>query len=137
MMGYRFFFTLVILFIHFTCFSQHATDLKLILSPSQTNLTTQEYKPITKHKRIVPYLFKPGYLLFKHVLYNQMGLTCVYNQPCMDFCGELIERYGLVKGYFLSFDRIVRCNRLTPLETYPSGLTLNGKLIDSVSDYQN
>lgn len=129
--------TLILILAQLACYAQEISDLELILSSSLNTKSISSQEPAARHKRVVPYLFKPGFLAFKHILYNQMGMTCIYHNPCMNFCGQLIERYGFVKGYFLSFDRIVRCNRLSPIETYPSGLTAHGKLIDYVSDYQN
>ena len=129
--------TLILIFIQLACYAQETSDLSLVLSSSLNTETVSLHEPTVKRKRLVPYLFKPGFFAFKHVIYNQMGMTCIYQHPCMNFCGALIERYGVVKGYFLSFDRVVRCNRLSPIETYPSGLSANGKLIDYVSDYQN
>ena len=134
-MVYKFFLTLILILIQFACYAQNPSDFELIFTHSQ-NPKKVESEP-SKHKRVVPYLFKPGFLVFKHGIYNQMGLTCIYDHPCMDFCGDLIERFGLVKGYFLSFDRIVRCNRLTPLETYPSSLAKGGKIVDCISYYHN
>lgn len=129
--------TLILILIQLACSAQNASDLDLILASSLDTQSVSAHNHPIRHKRVVPYLFKPGFLAFKHVIYNQMGMTCIYQHPCMDFCGALIESYGFLKGYFLAFDRIVRCNRLSPIETYPSGLTAYGKLIDSVSDYQN
>lgn len=131
----KFYLTLIFILIQFACSAQNPSDLQLIFSHSQ-NPKKIESVP-SRHKRVVPYLFKPGFLVFKHGIYNQMGLTCIYDRPCLEFCGDLIEKFGLIKGYFLSFDRMVRCNRLTPLETYPSSLTTRGKIIDSISDYHN
>ena len=136
-MSNKFSITLILIFIQLACSAQSTSDLELILSSSLNTKSNSSHKLPVRHKRFIPYLFKPGFLAFKHVIYNQMGTTCIYLHPCIDFCGAIIERYGLVKGYFLSFDRIVRCNQLSPIETYPSGLSAYGKLIDSVSDYQN
>ncbi len=116
-----------------TSYAQDSKDLDLIFSTRAASaLSTQIDK---KRKRIIPYLFKPGFSLYQKVIYPQLGLTCFFQNQCIDFCGELIERHGLAKGYFISMDRIARCNRLLPLETYPAGLADNGKVIDRVADY--
>lgn len=136
-MRYTLLIIAIVIFIHCDCIAQKPSNLELIFSQDLKIENTTSSKPETKRNRIVPYLFKPGYFLFKHTVYNQMGLTCVFKKPCMDFCGDLIGKYGIVKGYFISFDRVVRCNRLTPLETYPTSLSFEGKIIDVVMDYQN
>lgn len=128
---------LILILVQLACYAQETSDVELILTSLLNTRSISSHEPAVRHTRLVPYLFKPGFLAFRHMIYNQMGMTCIYHNPCMNFCGALIERYGFVKGYFISFDRIVRCNRLSPIETYPSGLTAHSKLIDYVSDYQN
>lgn len=131
----KIFITIIFTFIQLPGYAQNSSDLQLILSHRQNIKVVSKDASTDKRRRIVPYVFKPGFLVFKHGIYNQMGLTCIFDRPCIDFCGDLIERFGLVKGYFLSIDRIVRCNRLTPLETYPSSLSTSTKVIDSVGNY--
>lgn len=114
-------------------FAQGMKDLDLIFSSSTPSTLTNQIDK--KRKRIIPYLFKPGFIFYKKVVYPQLGLTCFFHHQCIDFCGDLIERYGLAKGYFISLNRVARCNRLLPLETYPAGLSDDGRVIDSLADY--
>jgi hypothetical protein len=36
--------------------------------------------------------------------------TCVFYPTCSDYAEEALKKYGVVKGLFLSFKRIVRCH---------------------------
>ncbi len=47
--------------------------------------------------------------------------TCVFYPTCSDYTKEAIEKYGLLKGLFLGFLRILRChpwqkNHIDPLK---------------------
>ena len=73
--------------------AQKSGDLTLIFSVK--NINGNSSGPVIKsnRKRIAPYLFKPAYLFYNKVIYKQMGLTCFYENHCIDFCGDLIEKY--------------------------------------------
>lgn len=38
------------------------------------------------------------------------GVHCKYYPTCSDYAVQAIEKYGFIKGWFLSFKRILRCN---------------------------
>lgn len=136
-MSVRILLTLILFFLlHLQSFAQHSEDITLIFSHQQ-GVENSASPTGKKKKRIIPHLFKPGFLIFKTTLYPQLGMSCYFKEQCTEFCGDLIEEFGLFKGYFISFDRIVRCNRFAPLESYPSALSKEGKVIEQIEFYQN
>ena len=36
--------------------------------------------------------------------------TCRFTPTCSNYAKEAIERYGFIKGWYLSIKRILRCN---------------------------
>ena len=36
--------------------------------------------------------------------------TCIYTPTCSQYAIEALEKYGALKGGFLTFKRILRCN---------------------------
>jgi len=38
--------------------------------------------------------------------------ACRYQPTCSEFCYQAIKRYGILKGLFLGFRRILRCHPL-------------------------
>lgn len=38
------------------------------------------------------------------------GINCKFYPSCSEYTKEAIKRYGLLKGGFLGFKRILRCN---------------------------
>ena len=47
------------------------------------------------------------YRKFISPLYPQ---TCRYYPSCSEYSFQAIERFGIIKGIFMSFYRILRCN---------------------------
>jgi putative component of membrane protein insertase Oxa1/YidC/SpoIIIJ protein YidD len=66
---------------------------------------------------------------------GQWGHTCYFEIPCSDFSSQLIQRYGILKGFFLTIDRYGKCNKLSFYETLPNRINAKGKIIDSVRYY--
>ncbi|PSJ77314.1 membrane protein insertion efficiency factor YidD [Sphingobacteriales bacterium UPWRP_1] len=54
--------------------------------------------------------------LYQNVLSAQMGRQCLYNPSCSNFSKQAIAEFGLVKGVFLTADRLLRCNRISALD---------------------
>lgn len=65
----------------------------------------------------------------------QWGANCAFEITCSRFSKQLVQGYGLAKGFFLTMDRLGRCNKLSFYETVPIRINPQGKLIDSVDFY--
>ncbi|MAR65316.1 MAG: membrane protein insertion efficiency factor YidD [Flammeovirgaceae bacterium] len=39
-----------------------------------------------------------------------LGISCRYNPSCSQYSKEAILKYGLIKGFYLSFKRILKCH---------------------------
>ena len=39
-----------------------------------------------------------------------MGISCRYNPTCSQYSKESILKYGIIKGLYLSFKRILKCH---------------------------
>ncbi len=44
------------------------------------------------------------------LLQRYMGVSCRFYPTCSDYTYEAVEKYGIVKGLYLGFHRILRCN---------------------------
>lgn len=43
-------------------------------------------------------------------IFEAFGVKCKYYPTCSDYTKQAIEKYGAVKGCFIGFKRILRCN---------------------------
>lgn len=46
----------------------------------------------------------------KHLSRLKKHPTCIYTPTCSQYAIEAIEKYGALKGGFMAFRRIMRCN---------------------------
>ena len=78
-----------------------------------------------------------GGLLFfyQNALSQQFSATCLYHPSCSEFSKQSISRYGLLKGIFLSSDRIMRCNRIAATSIHPIRIE-NNRVSDPVLFYR-
>lgn len=74
--------------------------------------------------------------LYQNTLSQQFSATCLYNPSCSDFSKQSIQKYGLLKGVFLSAGRIMRCNRIAATGIHPLRVE-NNKVIDPVTFYKS
>lgn len=132
--------------------AQSADDLALIrLQPdaaSQNNgyyarplnnravLQTQRHTVVAKYNPVT-LMLKGTMFVYQHVISPQLSRGCPYEITCSNFSKLSIQEYGVVKGVFLSADRILRCNRIGILDVHPLDINeKNGKISDPPNKYQ-
>ncbi|WP_019987903.1 membrane protein insertion efficiency factor YidD [Rudanella lutea] len=80
---------------------------------------------------------KGAMLGYQRLMSQQLARSCPYELTCSNFSKSAIEQYGLVKGVFLSADRITRCNRIGLLDVRPININeQDGTVLDSLSWYR-
>lgn len=93
-------------------------DYDLIRSKNETEIKThyhvsylfKDSKPFIKYN---PITFLPGVLFFSYqkIVSPQIFADCLFDVSCSHFSGLAINRYGLIKGVFLTADRLTRCTQ--------------------------
>ncbi len=72
------------------------------------------------------------FLLYKNLLSSQDNQNCSFSPSCSTYCLHAIQKRGVIRGVMSSFDRLSRCNYLSP-ENYDVNLE-TGRLIDPVQE---
>lgn len=94
-------------------------------------------KPIIKFNPIT--LVSGGLLfLYQKVISPQIFADCLYDISCSNFGVLSIKRYGLIKGTFLTSDRLTRCTQFSAQDI--TAVRINketGKVIDNIEWYHN
>ncbi len=81
-------------------------------------------------------VIKGALLGYQRLMSQQLARSCPYQITCSNFSKQAIEQYGIVKGVFLSADRIMRCNRIGLLDVPAMDISpVDGTIIDSLSRY--
>jgi len=47
---------------------------------------------------------------YKNKISPLLPRACRFYPSCSCYAYQAIEKYGIIKGFFLSFNRIIRCN---------------------------
>lgn len=70
------------------------------------------------------------FLFYKNYLSSQDTRNCAFSPSCSTYCLHSVQKKGVVKGLMGAFDRLSRCNYLSP-ENYQIDRQ-TGQLIDPV-----
>ena len=127
------FLLLFLLFMPSFSFGQEI-DLKsdLLLADS----IAKDQIPVSKKRDYIfknePKTFKnsnPASLLFGGLLFvyqnhfsQHLSASCLYHPSCSDFGKHAVQEFGLIKGTFLSLDRLSRCNRIAATDLNPADI---------------
>lgn len=106
-------------------FARNLTSYKKPESVGQTYK-----KQVTGNKNEIDALFSGLFLVYKVVLSSQDRNVCNFHPSCSEYGLTSIKQKGLIKGGIMTFDRLTRCNGLSP-ENYAIDLKLR-KMIDPV-----
>lgn len=60
--------------------------------------------------RKIGVFFLKGYQKLLSPIFAYKGVHCKYHPTCSEYTKQAIEKYGVLKGSFLGFKRIARCN---------------------------
>lgn len=70
------------------------------------------------------------FLFYKNYFSSQDTRRCAFSPSCSTYCLHSVQKKGVLKGLMGAFDRLSRCNYLSP-ENYRIDLE-SGQLIDPV-----
>ena len=88
-----------------------------------------------KKKNINPFslLYNGTLNIYQKHLSAQLDANCAFEITCSRFSRLMVSDFGLVKGYFLTFDRLGRCNHISTIESHPIRINSSGKIIEHTS----
>ncbi len=112
---------LILLILFFTEKILHAQDT----SDKDYALIISHYKQKTSDKvgtkNIYFYInpFNSLLVIYKKVFSEQISANCEFEPSCSSFSMGVLKELGLIKGLFLTADRLTRCNGSAFSETQP------------------
>jgi uncharacterized protein len=103
---------------------------------SQPSAATN-YKVFGNHDNPAVKFFSMLLWFYKSVVSEQLASQCGFVPSCSRFSYQAIHELGLIKGIFLTADRLTRCNGFPELESPPYLIDdKNAKVKDSPSFYK-
>ncbi len=80
-----------------------------------------------------------GSLMYVYQSYfsKQFSAGCLFNPSCSNMSKQFISEFGLIKGFFLSADRLTRCNRIAATGVHPIRINQNdGKIHENAEMFR-
>jgi putative membrane protein insertion efficiency factor len=95
---------------------QDRNDLELLQSKYDPKLASKPtYIETAKSNRNeVQVVFAGLFLFYKSFISSQDSQKCVFHPSCSEYGMLAIKQFGALKGMALTFDRMSRCNALSP-----------------------
>ena len=72
------------------------------------------YTEARSNKNEVQMLFSGLFLAYKTFISSQDMASCTFTPSCSEFGIQAVKKYGPIKGIIATFDRLSRCNGLSP-----------------------
>jgi uncharacterized protein len=112
-----------------------ANDLRLL---QQQAVGVKPYGLAKKKKSFNPLsiLYAGTLGFYQSQVSPQWGANCAFELSCSRFSRDMVSEFGLAKGFFLSLDRMGRCNKISFFETLPNRINAQGKIIDKPQFYR-
>ncbi len=60
------------------------------------------------------FVLKGLFIFYKSFVSSQDGNSCSFTPSCSEYAVQAIQKKGLIIGMFAAFDRLTRCNGLSP-----------------------
>ncbi|MFT6868683.1 MAG: putative component of membrane protein insertase Oxa1/YidC/SpoIIIJ protein YidD [Cyclobacteriaceae bacterium] len=121
----KIFLTFILLIITLVGFSQVRDEDQLLIDHKFKNTSTNNNN-------------SKGFLFafYKNNISKQILNDCIYDHSCSQFSHDVFKNFGIIKGIFLTTDRLTRCNRASFAEMTPARIDIHGKAIDHWDDYE-
>ena len=110
------FIILVFLFNSGFCFSQKTTptiDFNQLSASMDPGIHHHKYgyKGVKSEK---DFLFSTLFIFYKSFVSSQDGNSCTFTPSCSEYMIQSIQKKGIIIGTMAGFDRLLRCNGLSP-----------------------
>jgi len=124
----------LVVFLIYTSMATGQIELKSDAAFLTSQLKQPNSKPVYYIEKTETNEIKMGvqlfFLFYKNYFSSQDTRRCAFSPSCSTYCLHSVQKRGVLKGLMGAFDRLSRCNYLSP-ENYRIDLE-SGQLIDPV-----
>ncbi len=73
-----------------------------------------QYEHVHENTNEIQFLFSGLFLFYKSFISSQDAQSCSFTPSCSVYALEAVKKQGVLKGMLNGFDRLSRCNSLSP-----------------------
>jgi len=110
----------IILFLCFNAaaWSQTAEELELLKQHARHEERAERFAFLKESDNELQQFTSVLFLAYKAFISSQDAISCVFYPSCSEYAVQAIQQQGFIIGLMNAFDRLTRCNALSP-ENYP------------------
>jgi uncharacterized protein len=98
--------------------AQSSEDINLVSGLIETPGYQVHYK-VHREKNIIQTVSRALFVFYKNFVSSQDGSHCTFSPSCSEYAIQSIQKKGIFSGLLSTFDRLARCNGMSP-ENYPA-----------------
>lgn len=113
-------------------FGQSIAEMDKLKTHRNISRPQKSFVAASKHNRNeLEFIMSGLFLFYKKFVSSQDGNSCTFSPSCSEYALMAIKRMGLIEGSAATFDRISRCNGLSP-EKYQRSMVNPSLMLDSL-----
>jgi uncharacterized protein len=97
-------------------FSQTKADIQVLSGIFEQKESKPDYSFVKKNTNEFQWIGYGLFLFYKTFISSQDASTCAFYPSCSTYALQSLKKNGLLIGTFSAFDRLTRCNPLSPEE---------------------
>ena len=90
------------------------SNLKYSEAEEKPVKVADRYEHVHHNTNEVQLLFSGLFLFYKNFVSSQDAQSCSFTPSCSEYALEAVKKQGALKGMLNGFDRLSRCNSLSP-----------------------
>jgi len=100
------------------CEAQTKEDIKLVSNLIEAPQYANQYHAQKHEKNLATAVARWFFVIYKNYVSSQDGNHCTFSPSCSEYALQSVKKKGLFIGVLAAFDRLTRCNGLSP-DKYP------------------
>ncbi|WP_081457036.1 membrane protein insertion efficiency factor YidD [Marivirga tractuosa] len=112
--------TLILSSLSFQSWSQLDAELEVLKGIKYDNSSAENVKIRDQYEHVhvntneIQFVFSGLFLFYKSFISSQDAQSCSFTPSCSVYALEAVKKQGVLKGMMNGFDRLSRCNSLSP-----------------------
>lgn len=98
----------------FNLFAQSYNETKIMTNVLSVNKNKIIYISAINNNSSIQVFFSSLFKIYKSFFSSQDVISCAFTPSCSEYALGIIKKEGLIIGALSTFDRLTRCNSLSP-----------------------
>ena len=88
--------------------------LKEVKEEKESEKIQDKYEHVNQNTNELQLLFSGLFIGYKKFISSQDAQNCSFTPSCSEYALQAVKQQGIIKGLLNGFDRLTRCNSLSP-----------------------